>query len=286
MFSVLKRLAKSVEFENIVYVENVPISNNTPTTVTQEKAKPKVTVKSYFAERGISVDTSRNKKTITAIEELAVFIANSFSDTYNFIRFLRERISNKKYDFSFQLSKSKPESKNKIIALAGKMYACGLLNKYRYDLDNEYISGAVSSVPRCVNFITGGFLEIYARNVVNHTVIEEAKMRNCGYEIYSNVFIEKEGKRNELDVVFRVGDKVFWSEVKSGHFAPEDYYKLGIQMGVVPDRLILLAAERTASETKSISYFYEYYCANIAQFESSLKKMIGNAFEERTDCAA
>ena len=184
------------------------------------------------------------------------------------------------------MSKSKPESKNKIIALAGKMYACGLLNRFRYDLDNEYISGTVSSVPRCVNFITGGFLEIYARKIVKNTVCEEAKLRNCDSEIFSNVFIEKEGKRNELDVVFRVGDKVFWSEVKSGHFAPEDYYKLGIQMGVVPDRLILLAAERTASETKAISYFYEYYCANIAQFESSLKKMIGGAFEEGTDCAA
>ena len=279
MFNLLKRVTRSVDFENIVYVENVPISNNTPTTVNQEKAEPRVTVKSYFAERGITVDFSHEKTTIPAVQELAIFIATGFQETQCFIKFLRERLSCKKYSFTYSMSTLGSGTKKKVVELAAKMYEYGLLNSYHYDPANCRILGTVSGIPRCVNFINGDFLEMYASSTISRIVKEKAVQYNCDSEVYSNVIIEKEGKKNELDVVFRVGKNVFWSEVKSGQFSAEDYHKLGKQMGVVPDKLILLAADRKGPEAKAITYFYEYYCANVMMFESWLIRMIDSAFK-------
>ena len=63
-------------------------------------------------------------------------------------------------------------------------------------------------------------------------------------------------------------------------FITKKYRKIGLMMGVVPDKLILLAAEKSNEAAAGISHFYEYYCANINTFKNSLIEMIDKAFGE------
>lgn len=86
--------------------------------------------------------------------------------------------------------------------------------------------------------------------------------------------------KHELDIVFRVGENVFWSEIKSGKFSDFDCYrKLGVLMGVNPDRHILLTAEKSDEAAEVISWFYQFYVSNIENFKKKLEEMIDKAFE-------
>ena len=123
-------------------------------------------------------------------------------------------------------------------------------------------------------------MELYAKSVTVGVIKRLSEKLGLDYEILTNVYIEKGVEKHELDLVFRIGRQVFWGEVKSSDFDADKYRKIGILMGVVPDRLILLAAEKSNEAAAVISHNYDYYCANISTFKSAITEMINNAFRE------
>lgn len=236
------------------------------------------TISSYFSSKGFDLFLSNNDETIAPIESLAFTIAINYPNTKSFIRFIRDNITKKTFDFTYSLNASSPAEKTSIVSLAEKLNEFGIISNWFYNKSANTIKGSISSAPRCINFINGDFMEMYAKCVTVGTLKKAAEKYNCDYEIYHNVEIVKDNQKHELDIVFRVGEHIFWSEIKSSKFNPDEYRKLGILMGVVPDRLILLAADKSNDAVNSISYFYEYYCANINTFKNSLIEMIDHAF--------
>ena len=80
---------------------------------------------------------------------------------------------------------------------------------------------------------------------------------------------------------FYLKDAYHLEEIKSGKFTDFDCYrKLGLLMGVNPDKHILLAAEKTVEEAETISWFYQFYVSNIQMFKDKLIEMIKHACEE------
>lgn len=259
----------------------VSLNNNMSNNLVIEPPRTKsLTIASYFEDKGIEIILPVNKKTIAPVESLAFTIAINYPHTRPFIRFLRECITKKIFDFTYSLSTFSIVNKNMILSLAEKMNECGLISNYFYNKANGTIKGIISSAPKCINFINGDFLELYAKCVTVGVIKKTAEKHNAEHEFYHNVNIIKGSEKHELDIVFRIGNQVFWSEIKSGRFNPDEYRKLGILMGVVPDKLILLAADKSNDDVEAISYFYEYYCANISTFKNSLIEMIDKAFEE------
>lgn len=238
------------------------------------------TVESYFSGKGITLSLPSKKEVIPPVSSLAFSIALNYSQTKPFIRFLRESISKKTFDFVFSLSAFSVQDKAAIISLADRLCEYGLISNLFYNKSNNTLRATASSAGRCVNFINGDFLEFFAEGVTFEVIKKLAESHGCDFEFYHNVNIEKDRERHELDMVFRLGNHIFWSEIKSGKFNPDDYRKLGNLMGVVPDRLILLAADKPDDVSEAISYFYEYYCTNVTTFKNKLISMIEKAFNE------
>ena len=264
--------------------EDMPSSVAIPVNGKDEKRptpiKP-ITISSYFKDKGIHINFCLDREApIAPIESLAFSIAVNYVRTKPFIRHIRDCITRKTFDFTYAFPAAVSPERSATVDLAKKFYDYGILVEYHYDKPTATIRGTISTAPSVINFINGNFLECYAKCTTDTVLKNAAKKYGCDYEIYNNVFIEKDNERHELDLVFRVGKYVFWAEVKSGKVNPDTYRKLGTHIGFVPDRLILLAAEKTDDMCASISYFYEYYAANIAAFKSSLINMIDKAFTE------
>ena len=251
-----------------------------------EETKPslsihhKPTIASYFSEKGFELLLPDTDEVIAPVESLAFTIAINYPQTKPFIRFIRDNITKKAFDFTYSLNSSSPAERSSIVALAEKLNEFGIISNWFHNKSTNTIKGSISSAPRSINFINGDFMEIYAKCVTVGALKKAAEKYNCDYEIYHNVEIVKDNKKHELDIVFRVGEHIFWSEIKSSKFDPDEYRKLGILMGVVPDRLIMLAADKSNDAVMGISYFYEFYCANINTFKGSLIEMIDNAFRK------
>lgn len=249
----------------------------------EEKPKPKpkaFTIADYFASKGIEFAKCDTKEVIAPIESLAFAIAIDYASTKHFVRFLRECIVKKTFEFCFSLTSFSAEEKKLIISLANKLNEYGLVFGCRYVRATNSIKGTISAAPKCINFINGDFLEMYARNVAIGVIKKAAEEHNLDYELLHNIKITRGPVCNELDMIFRIGDKIFWSEIKSGDFDANKYRQIGELINVIPDRLILLAAEKSSDAAACISYFFDCYCANVSTFKASLNDMINKAFQE------
>ena len=241
----------------------------------------KTDLSSYFKSKGFELKAYDQNSYISPVEKLAFLIAANYNECRSFLKHIRDSIVKKCFHVNFSLTNLSGQEKNAVIKVAEKFDEYGIIANFYYNRNTEYINGLISSCPRIINFINGDYLEFFGRSVAER-VIKEIADRHCAdYEIFSNaVIIDDHRKQHELDIVFRVGHTVFWSEIKSGKFSDFDSYrKLGILLGVNPDCHILLAAEKSEEATEAISWFYQFYVANISNFRDKLEKMIENSFE-------
>lgn len=244
--------------------------------------KKRLTISSFFEQNKIKICDNKSETVAPAVESLAFTIAINYPCTKEFIRFIRNRIASKNFEFEFNLSSFTPVEIASIIGFAECLSAeHKLISDYKHLKASGIISGKLSSSPKFINFINGDFAELYAKSVVVGVIKKAAAKYGADYEFYHNMLIEIDSEPHELDLVFRVGDKIFWGEIKTGDdFNPDEYRKRGIRMGFIPDRLIILSAKDNYETTASIAHFNDCFCGNVNSFKNELTKMIDKAFRE------
>lgn len=249
--------------------------------IIQEKSNTAVTLVNYFGSKDIDIDLSCSNNDFAPVEELAMLLAMNYDKCKDFYKYLRGVIAKKRFDICYNTYPLTTDERAATNMVAEKLGKFGVISNLRIPDNSKEITGGLSTAPRVINFLNGDYLEFYSRIVVKQTVEKIAKEKNCDYELYSNVIIRKDSEKHELDIVFRVGKEVFWAEIKSGKFSDFDCYRrLGVLMGVNPDKHILLSAEKTKEEAETISWFYQFYVSNIHMFKDKLVEMIEHAFEE------
>ena len=74
--------------------------------------------------------------------------------------------------------------------------------------------------PRVISFFNGQWLERFASVEAEKAARETAERMGTDYEVLEGTGIEElaTGKKNELDVVIRIGKSLFWIECKCGSF--------------------------------------------------------------------
>jgi len=262
--------------------EETPPHEEPAAEITPAKTEPvsedgkAASVVSYFAQRGISTELS-NKNTVfmPPVEKLAYKIAQTYDLTRPFIKAIRSSIVFQQFHIDYQLPTQK-NIRTAMINLANVLLAYQIIADLQ--ITGNCVHASVSSAPKAINFINGDFMESYARCVISDAVKSKAEQYNCDYELYHNVYITKDGKLHELDLVFRIGGYVFWSEVKSAEFNADTYRKLGISLNLVPDRFIMLAATRSDDECEVIGYINDCFYANIDSLKTKTELMIDKAF--------
>ena len=145
------------------------------------------------------------------------------------------------------------------------------------------ICGHIPDTATIVAFFNGLWLEKFAFIEAKRAAEEAAEKLGTDCEVLANVMIEEEstGRKNELDVVIRVGKSFFWVECKCGTLHESvyrKYYELGRRISVIPDHMIFLAAELEDTErAEIISYFYQYPVCGLKDYRQSLREMLKRA---------
>lgn len=283
--SIINTIIKPVENGSSLYLEahvvDRPMSteNNISAEALGRESSEPFSIKSYFASKGFTIDVSKPNTCVDAVEDLAVRLATNYRACKPFLKYLRDNIAKKCFHISYSLSQTPEEEKETLLGMIELFGEYGILFNLFHNRNADVINGFLSSAPRVINFLNGDFLEFFGRIVAEDVVKAAAEKYDVDSEIYSNAIVSREIERHELDMVFRVGETVFWSEIKSGNFSEFDTYrKLGIRMGVNPNKHILLSAEATEEAAQGSAWFHQLYVSNIEQFRSKLAEMIDNAF--------
>lgn len=220
--------------------------------------------------QNIKIEYSQHSNQVPyAVEALACKMLQLDADIRDLLNNLRVLYVSKREDFHLSLSGLSKEAKTSIIELFESLY--GVMSEVHYCTDCDVINGRLIYSPKAQMFITGQYMEIAIRTVVNNVLSELEKKYRKQFNLYSNTKVATvDGRlKNEFDLIIEnVTDSIVYIiEIKSGKNF-RDFDKLahiGREYGIVPDRLLLVGNYLTESQMETIEYFCEYYCANLEQ---------------------
>lgn len=237
-------------------------------------------IQKYFHLRGWHISSFGDCEENNCVSKLADEMAQSYEECRAFYKFLRSTITKKQFQFAYSLTEHADNEKAKIIYIAKRMYDSGILINFTSKKD-EVIYAKISNAPKVINFVNGKFLEVMAVQKTLDMLERICEYHDCGYDVFPNTHIISNGKEHELDIVFYFDAIVFWVEVKSGGFTDYNQYReLGIEIGVNPNRHLLLTAEISDEDSDAVGWFYECYVANIGNFDKKIQQMIEMALIE------
>ncbi len=247
--------------------------------------KPFVSLTTLFAKDGVSVTPNENSINFELLANLSETIAKNLKVFQPFLSALRTAMTQKR-EFNIDFSDCEPDESEQIRGLLLEMQRAGMFSKYFYDGLTKIAKGKVSIALNPQNFIRGKFYEIFAYNTVKKVLEEIARANGFDYEIAPNVLLEKvinSSVKNELDLLFRVDDVVFWAEVKSGETF-NDYdkvYSVGKRYKFNPDRHILLLSDTDNLNVDVIENMYRFFLADSESFEDKVRAMVTKALKTK-----
>lgn len=243
------------------------------------------TIEEMLKERGFSVESVNNFPMPTAITSFSFTLVKNYAICSEFYKEIRTSFSNPEHKGYYARKNNQDDRTwNKILEIGDLLNSMGIFTKYYRTL--QKIMFTTTTAPKAINYINGSYLENYSAKVISD-VLEELSIdrRFEDYELLQNVVIKDEsGNSHELDCVMRIGNELFWAEIKSGKCSDFDKYrKIGLSLGVNPDCHILLLAEGNNDTCSVLSYFYECFISNISTFKNDLRTMFRNAIERSLD---
>lgn len=247
--------------------------------------KPFVSLTTIFAKDGVSVTPNENGINFELLADLSETIAKNLKVFHPFISALRTSIVQKR-EFNIDLSDCEDDDLELIRGLFKEIQRAGMFSKYFYDGPTRTANGKVSVALNPQDFIRGKFYEIFAYNTVKRVLEEIALANGLDYEIAPNVILKKvlnSSVKNELDLLFRVDDVVFWAEVKSGETF-NDYdkvYSVGKRYKFNPDRHILLLSDTDNLNVDVIENMYRFFLADGESFEDKVRAMVTKALKTK-----
>ena len=235
----------------------------------------------YLAGYGFSLDFEKSKsydKTVDGVKALAGYINDRHARTNDFLCYLRQRIT-KDSVICYNMEKLSPAERAETTRLAHVFASHGLISGLYFNSHNNTITGQVATAPKAVAFLTGGWLEIYVRSLVEEIVKEQAAVLGKDYELYSNLFIRGQDGLHELDVAFRLsGGALCIIECKSGKVEWNKLTKLKTDLGELPFEVLLINAGIEPSAAESAAFFHDIYCCGTDR--SALTALLSQMIEK------
>ena len=150
-------------------------------------------------------------------KDLAKFMGMRYSDIKTVYEAMKRHL-NKPHGFHLDL---KNASQNEISAscqLCNNLYQIAFLSEYKYDKSPKYfIHATPNKIPIAINFLTGHWLEIFIRRIVQESLQSLPTDIEYTYLINPQITLPN-GDDFELDVVFLINGQIYWFEGKTGNY--------------------------------------------------------------------
>ncbi len=239
----------------------IPVVETTPAVISAP------TMEAYVAACGFTFRdhlTGKYDEVIPIVKSVAKYIAKHQAEVEMFLAYLRGRLLRDRNIF-FHMDKLSEEAQKTTIIFAREVLAPhGLISNLYINYDKKSISAEVPPAKRVIDFLSGGWLEVWTRDVVESTISALAAEHEMGYEIYSNAVVADDTVAHELDVVFRMGTegRLCMVECKSGKTDFALLHQVADDLSAIPSHTLLVSAPSTDKAADAIAYFHNIDCCN------------------------
>ncbi|TBH21091.1 hypothetical protein ETP66_04555 [Thermus thermamylovorans] len=210
------------------------------------------------------------------LTRLALFLGDRYPSLERLYERLKQSLSTKR-QFELSLSEASQEEIANSTQFCTLLKQYALLTSYHYKSEERRLRAKASTEGWVQNFLTGGWLERYVAERVRKLL----RSKNLPHEVAVGYQVTLPGgEAAELDVLVRVGERVYWFEAKTGEFQAHIAKYAGLRkvLGLSPKEsfLVLLGVDRTRA--KELSALYGLTVVGQAGFLEAFQEALeGNA---------
>jgi len=231
----------------------------------------------FLEKKKFSIVNISNDEYATSLESVSKFIGDKYEYIKDFLKSVKKSLNTgipvKMYMKDF------PEQKIAYICqLALNLHNIAFLKNYRYLNSPKFILYADPlREPLVINFINGKWLENYLilkiRDILNEMGLTEGK----DFDLLQSIQVKLPNAKNfELDILFKIIDKIFWFEAKTGEYQQyiHKYSEVSKLLGIPQDRAFMVITEITPTGADTVSTLFNMTVCNLDTFESKFKETL------------
>ncbi|SDE58117.1 hypothetical protein SAMN04488243_10475 [Thermus arciformis] len=246
----------------------------------QEAPRPKrpASLEEWLQGLGIQVvrkpqEEEEKEKVLT---RLALFLGDRYPSLEKLYERLKQSLSTKR-QFELSLSEASQEEIANSTQFCTMLKQYALLTSYHYKSEERRIRAKASTEGWVQNFLTGGWLERY----VAERLRKYLRSKNLPHEVAVGYqLVLPNGEAMELDVLVRVGEKVYWFEAKTGEFQAHIAKYAGLKkvLGLSQKESFLVLLGMDKARAKELSALHGLTVVNQANFLEAFQEALeGNA---------
>lgn len=228
----------------------------------------------------------KNKFTITLIPEentskFLVNISKYIGEKYDYVKDFLKQIKtslNTGLPVKMYMEKMGQEKISYICQLASNLHEGAFLENYRYFNSPKFLLTAQPlRKPLVINFINGGWLENYIVYKIETILSACGLKKGKDFDYLKNIKLKlPNGNDFELDVLFKIKDKIFWFEAKTGDYQQyvHKYSEVSKLLKIPSEQAFMVITEISNVVAEAISTLFNMTVCNLTTFETSLKNTL------------
>ncbi|MFZ8812809.1 MAG: type II toxin-antitoxin system HicB family antitoxin [Thermus aquaticus] len=246
----------------------------------REAPRPKrpPTLEAWLQSLGIQVVKKReeDEEKEKVLTRLALFLGDRYPSLEKLYERLKQSLSTER-QFELSLADAGQEEIANSTQFCTLLKQYALLTSYHYKREERRIRAKASTEGWVQNFFTGAWLERY----VAERLRKHLRSKNLPHELAMGYQVTlPSGEAMELDILVRVGERVFWFEAKTGEFQAHigKYAGLKKVLGLSQKESFLVLLGMDKARAKELSALHGLTVVNQANFLDAFQEALeGNA---------
>ncbi len=242
-----------------------------------EAKRPSLRLSEYVQELGLSLQLSRNglsEAEEKTLERISGFLGERFEKLQGLYEKLKQAAGKGNGEFQYSLASLAQQDIGLSTQLCTLLKEGGLLKSYTYSSKQRRIYARLVDEGKVRSFITGGWLERYARQVVQLAL----RRRNIPHDLLLNpVLLYPNGDRFELDLLLRTPSLMLLVECKTGGYEEnlERHQRIATDLRIPPKQVVYLLLGVPESTLDELGRQWGFTFVNEKTLGEYLERLLG-----------
>jgi hypothetical protein len=230
----------------------------------------------WLAQRGVTI---QREKGPAMVEEALLPIASLIGGQYDRVKLVVDALKRGNGEGTPQTVNLKDQPAVVVtssVHLAHQLHQLALIEAFKYYRAPAFqLHLTASRLPVAINFITGGWLELYVRTVLLKA-LNEARP-NAPFSLLENPQVTlPAGEDFELDLLLEVGGDVWWIEMKTGGFQRHiaKYNRVSRLLRLPPSRCFMVLCEADAAVCSKLSSLFAMTVVPVADAKATFAESL------------
>jgi len=231
----------------------------------------------FLQSKGIEIKSIPPEQSDEVLGQIAIFMGNRYSLIEKFYRNIKSTLSSGK-TFIINLKDAPQEQVATITHLANRLHRIAFLEEYNYRKSPQFIlSARPNRIPPAINFLTGQWLERFVKEQIIE-LLESLNLQISYSYLLNPKIILPNGDDFELDIMFKIGQNIFWFEAKTGDYQKHihKYSKMASILGLNREHAYIILTDIEETLANELSSVFPVTVVNVEGFAEHFEGVLTN----------